>query len=820
MKSLALFCISLFSFFTLYAQTVLNGLVVDKSTGIPLTGATIRWNNNKTMSTDNTGSFRIACIKGESITVSYVGFRTNSFEIKDCSQPVKIYLEPASQLIEAVEISATTASSKSLLYQPASITKLSTKELNRGQGLYLDDAIQTNVPGVQMARRTVAGGQQFNIRGYGNGTRGTRGVSSNFDGQGYKVYLNGISITDAEGITTLDDIDFNSLSDVEIIKGPAGTLYGQAIAGAINLKTKTAEKGKTEIAQELLIGNYGTKRLTTSFLLGGEHSSLLLNYGKQSSDGFSWHNQSKKDYVNFTGQFTLHEKQTVTTYIGFTDSYDERLGELTPTQWVNNDYSGNIEYLKRDAHSHIITYRAGVSHIYALNTHFTHNISLFGTGFRSDVSSAGGWTDKTAVNYGLRSTLESRFNLQKGVSLNGISGIEMQRQDAQVLGYSMKQNPFDTTTNGWSMGKPYWVINALSSNTAYQTSPITLFTEWTLNLPMDFSITSGISTNKMKINLDDRFISPTITRPSHFEKSYAGMMSPHIALNKVFKKTISVYVSYSTGYKAPTSSYFFITTPAVTNPITAATARVNQDLKPEKGAQFEIGSKGTIFSSRLTYEFSLFKTEFANKMTSVSVPLNNLATAYSYVVNGGTQIHKGAELVLKYELVKEGTSIWQSIKPFFNMAYADFKYGNGFNYVTGSTTATLDTFNFSSLAVFGVPKIASAVGFDFSTKAGMYGTFSFLHRDGINMGLEKTSNAPKTFVLRTADGYNLLNGKIGYKKQWGKRIDSDWYFGINNITGTKYPLMVFVNQLPDAYLPAPPKAVIYGGVSLHYNIGK
>ena len=154
------------------------------------------------------------------------------------------------------------------------------------------------------------------------------------------------------------------------------------------------------------------------------------------------------------------------------------------------------------------------------------------------------------------------------------------------------------------------------------------------------------------------------------------------------------------------------------------------------------------------------------------------------------------------------------------MLFRSFKYGNGFNYVTGSTTATLDTFNFSSLAVFGVPKIASAVGFDFSTKAGMYGTFSFLHRDGINMGLEKTSNAPKTFVLRTADGYNLLNGKIGYKKQWGKRIDSDWYFGINNITGTKYPLMVFVNQLPDAYLPAPPKAVIYGGVSLHYNIGK
>jgi iron complex outermembrane receptor protein len=70
-----------------------------------------------------------------------------------------------------------------------------------------------------MNRRTVSGGQQFNIRGYGNGSRGTRGISSNFDGQGYKVYLNDIPITDAEGNTTLDDIDYASIDNAEIVKG-------------------------------------------------------------------------------------------------------------------------------------------------------------------------------------------------------------------------------------------------------------------------------------------------------------------------------------------------------------------------------------------------------------------------------------------------------------------------------------------------------------------------------------------------------------------------------------------------------------------------
>jgi iron complex outermembrane receptor protein len=130
-----------------------------------------------------------------------------------------------------VEITATSNPNKALLYQPSSITKLSPLELKRGTGLFLDDAINSNVPGVTMNRRTVSAGQQFNIRGYGNGVRGTNGINSNFDGQGYKVYLNGIAVTDAEGITLMDDIDFGSVGSVEVTKGPAGTLYGLPLQG-------------------------------------------------------------------------------------------------------------------------------------------------------------------------------------------------------------------------------------------------------------------------------------------------------------------------------------------------------------------------------------------------------------------------------------------------------------------------------------------------------------------------------------------------------------------------------------------------------------
>jgi iron complex outermembrane receptor protein len=241
-------------------------------------------------------------------------------------------------------------------------------------------------------------------------------------------------------------------------------------------------------------------------------------------------------------------------------------------------------------------------------------------------------------------------------------------------------------------------------------------------------------------------------------------------------------------------------------------------LKPEKADQFEIGTKGTLFNNRLVYQLALFHTKYADKMTSVAVPLNSTATAYSYVINGGEQDHKGIELALKYSIVKNDDGLFTNVTPFINFTYSDFKYGDNFIYVTGSTVAARDTFNYSGLNVFGVPKVMSAEGIDVTMKNGLYANFSHLYKGGVNIAIEKTSNSPKTFVLRTADSYNLLNGKIGFKRSLSSHFDLDAYFGINNITGVQYPIMVFVNQLPDAYIPAPPKAVFYGGINLKYNL--
>ena len=45
-------------------------------------------------------------------------------------------------------------------------------------------------------------------------------------------------LTNAEGITLLDDVDFSYVNNIEVIKGPASTFYGGGIGGTVKFYTR------------------------------------------------------------------------------------------------------------------------------------------------------------------------------------------------------------------------------------------------------------------------------------------------------------------------------------------------------------------------------------------------------------------------------------------------------------------------------------------------------------------------------------------------------------------------------------------------------
>lgn len=798
MKKTILLIMSMICAIYNYAQIgQIKGKILDQDGNAPLSGAFIIVNNTKEMFTDKNGAFTIPCTDSIKLNISLDGYLSVQKTVKCDGGLVEIIMKADAQEYGNVEVTATSNPNKSQLEQPSSIVKLELMELKRATGLFLDDAINTNVPGVTMQRRTQSGGQQMTIRGYSNGM-GVRGVNNNFDGQGVKMYLNGIPITDAEGITVMDDIDYGSVSSTEILKGPSGSLYGLAIAGVVNMKTEIAAKNKTSIGQDFMVGSYGLLRSTTRLSIGFSNASLLINYGHQKFNGFMPHTKSKKDFLNVIGNFKISEKQSINTYLGYANSYDERNGELTSNQYNNFDYSGNPNYIKNDAHSAVKTFRAGIGQVYKFNKNISNTTSIFGTAQNIDQSSAGGWTDKFPLNFGLRSVFEKSFKLSDKLSLTGLTGIEAQTMSSTIIGYGMGAD--STNLRGDN------VIISTRSNQASKTSTYNYFTQWTLALPKQISITAGVGVSNMSISLTDRLWAPSNNRPNNkklqvFENSFNNLLSPTFAINKKFNNSNSVYVSYSVGYKAPVSSNILIST----------TGQLNTGLKPEKGTQLEIGTKGSVLKNKLFYTVSVFNVRFENKFTSIAVPNpQNTVTLYTYLENNGALNNNGLEVLLSYKAIESKTGFIKLLQPFANFTYSDFKYENFKFEKIGKNQLNQDikiTEDYTGKAVAGVASKVFNIGVDIDTKIGLNGNIFYNYRgempftsDGVNI----------------AKSYGILNAKLGFNKSI-KQFNFNVYAGANNITGDQYYNMVFVNQLPDAYIPAPSEINFFGGINLKYN---
>ncbi|MGB7786019.1 MAG: TonB-dependent receptor [Salinimicrobium sp.] len=766
----------------LFAQTnSFSGRVLDAETGEPLADAVVKIGNKTITSTSKNGFFDTQCLRGKKLRVSLPGYGEFQTLIDHCEKRLEIELQPEVNELATIELTGRHA--RNLLGKPVSEVHLKAAELHRGPGIFLDDAINENVPGVTMNRRAVSSGQQFNIRGYGNGV-GFRGASNNFDGQGYKVYLNNIPVTDAEGITQMDDIDFASLGGVEVVKGPAGSLYGFAIAGVVKLHTLQPLPGETSIAQHVTFGAYGLLRLTSRFASAGENYSILTNYGHQTSDGFMAHTASDKDFANLLLNFTPSEKQEISTYFGYSNSYDQRGGELSIEQFEQGDYSGNSRYIKNNAHSEVISFRAGLNHRYEFNKWLSNNISVFGTGVSSNSSSAGGWTDNDPLNYGLRSEFNFDLDLSEAFELTGIAGLELQQQRARIMGYRMTEDP--ENPDGYN------IIGAQKADEAAVSGTSSYFTEWTLQMPWELSFTAGLGMSNMSIQLENRMYDFESSRDREVTAEYNNLYSPHFALNKIFNDNFSVYLSYSSAYNAPVSG----------NIVLSTTGGLNTGLEPEKGEQWEIGSKGSFFG-KLDYQLALYRTRFENKFTSVAVPLDENTTAYTYIANGGSQLHRGVEFLTRYSAYRSGSGFFSAVTPYFNYTYSDHVYED-FQYETLDSEGNKVVSDYSGNAVAGVAPWVVNAGIDFATNTGFYGNFGYSYRDAMPF----TSDGENI-----TDPYNLLHAKLGYTKNLG-RFDLDLFAGAENLTGTRYYYMVFLNQLPDAYLPAPKDVNFYGGLNL------
>ena len=171
------------------------------------------------------------------------------------------------------------------------------------------------------------------------------------------------------------------------------------------------------------------------------------------------------------------------------------------------------------------------------------------------------------------------------------------------------------------------------------------------------------------------------------------------------------------------------------------------------------------------------------------------------------QADKGVEALVKYNAYQSVSGFIRSLSPFANLTYSDFKYDNYSFHFKGAVLKD-SIVNYDGKSVAGVANVLANVGIDIATKPGLYANATYFYKDGFPI----TSDG-----LNNTSSYNLINAKLGYQGSLSNHFDLNVYVGVNNIGNTKYPIAVFVNQIPDAYLVGPVKANYYVGVNLKYN---
>ena len=98
------------------------------------------------------------------------------------------------------------------------------------QQLGLDEALAV-VPGLYMQNRfNFAQDLRISLRGFG--------ARSSFGIRGIKVLVDGIPETLPDGQAGVDSIDIGSAQSIEVLRGPASSLYGNASGGVISISSE------------------------------------------------------------------------------------------------------------------------------------------------------------------------------------------------------------------------------------------------------------------------------------------------------------------------------------------------------------------------------------------------------------------------------------------------------------------------------------------------------------------------------------------------------------------------------------------------------
>jgi iron complex outermembrane recepter protein len=230
MKKL-LHALALLAFGSAFAQTDIAGTVTGTD-GLPLSGATVVvQNTNTTAIADADGLFFIpAQTLPVTLNISFLGFKDQVIAVNETTPfPLEITLTEVFDTSLSEVVITSRRRRENAQNVPIPITVISGRLANDA-GAFNVNRIKELVPSVQLYSSNPRN-TGLSIRGLGT----TFGLTNDGIDPGVGFYVDGVYYA-RPAATTLDFID---LEQIEVLRGPQGTLFGKnTTAGAFNITTK------------------------------------------------------------------------------------------------------------------------------------------------------------------------------------------------------------------------------------------------------------------------------------------------------------------------------------------------------------------------------------------------------------------------------------------------------------------------------------------------------------------------------------------------------------------------------------------------------
>jgi iron complex outermembrane receptor protein len=621
-------------------------------------------------------------------------------------------------------------------------------QLNRYSNMSILPALNIN-PGVSMEERS-PGSYRLNIRG--------SSLRSPFGVRDVKIYLDDIPLTDPSGNTYLNQLSFYNFQSAEIIKGPAGSLYGASIGGAMLIHSLpgTWNPGTT---LDYSYGSYATNNLNVNIRLGDNDHENILNYAHLSSNGYRQQTQMHRDIVSWENVIKASEKQTIRAFMFYGDLYYQTPGALTSEQYDSNAIQARPGAVNAKAAIFQKTFIGGFSNEYHLSNDWQNVTAVYGT-----------YTD--FINPGLRV-----FELRKEPHFGGRTVFQykktVEHTDVQInFGAEAQKGFFNTRDYGNASG----IADSLETDDDINLWQYMIFAQVDLKFKHGWIITGGVSLNKSSLQFINLFTRPSSNATTQ-SRTFENKLPPHLGILKKITESISVYANVARGFSTPTSAELL-----------RSDGSLGTLLQPEDGMDYELGMRGNLLRDRLYFDVSGFLFHLHNTIVQ-RIDTNGVY----YYVNAGSTRQNGIESYLSYQLVDNTEYFVRDVKIFVSYAWHDFHYGS-FKQLT---------VDYSGNKMPGAAPNTLVSGIDFFSRSGFYLNGSYTYTSSIAMNDANTA---------FANSFDLIGIRIGYKKILSQKVRAELFAGCDNVLNEKYSLGNDINAAAGKYYNAAPGRNYYGGI--------